>query len=75
MNHVERPFLYILVICCFLNTCGVDSEHENIEKDLEDAKNNINYAIHLLEGGKPYEVTELDCSRSTETVIDCRPVE
>ena len=75
MNHVDRTGLYLLVIICVLNTCGVESEHEQIQRDLDTTKDQLEYAIHLLEGGKSRTVTELDCSRSTDEIIDCRPEE
>ena len=71
----SRPGLYILVICCLLNTCGGNQQRIAIQEELEITKTNLNYAIHLLEGGEPRVATELDCSRSTEEIIDCRPVE
>ncbi len=75
MKHVDRTGLYLLVLICILNTCGVESEHEQIQRDLNATKNQLEYAIELLEGGEPRVKTELDCSRSTDEIIDCRPEE
>lgn len=86
MKNVERPFLYIMVFFCLLNTCGSDQQRVGIIHDLEDTKTNLKYAIYLLEGGEADNYanyllvgreprTPLDCTRSTDTVIDCRPVE
>lgn len=75
MGDRSRPGLYILVICCLLNTCGGNQQRIAIQEELEITKTKLNYAIHLLEGGQPYEVVELDCSRSTKEMIDCRPPE
>lgn len=75
MKYVERPGLYIMVFFCLLNTCGGDDQRIAIQKDLDATKNQLEYAIELLEGGEPRTATELDCSRSTDEMIDCRPVE
>lgn len=74
MKHIDRTGLYLLVIICIMNTCGVESEHKQIQRDLDATQNQLKYAIHLLEGGEPRTVTELDCSRSTDKIIDCRPM-
>ena len=75
MNHVDRTGLYLLVIICVLNTCGVESEHDQIQRDLDATQHRLEYAIYLLEGGAPYEVIELDCTQSTDEIVDCRPQE
>lgn len=64
-----------MVFFCLLNTCGGDDQRIAIQKDLDATKNQLEYAIELLEGGEPRTATELDCSRSTDEMIDCRPVE
>ncbi len=74
MKSVDRTGLYLLVIICILNTCGIESEHEQIQRDISATKHQLKYAIHLLEGGTPHEEVELDCSRSTNEIIDCRPI-
>lgn len=75
MKHVDRTGLYLLVIICILNTCGVESEHRRIQREVDATKNRLEYAIELLEADKPRVVRELDCSRSTDEIIDCRPQE
>jgi len=75
MKSIERPGLYILVIIILCQTWNSHGQRYNLKEDLEATKTKLNYAIHLLEGGAPREVTELDCSRSTKEIIDCRPVE
>lgn len=75
MKSIDRTGLYLLVIICVLNTCGVESEHEQIQRNLDATQHRLEYAIRLLKGGAPSEVVELDCSRSTDEIIDCRPRE
>ena len=75
MKNVDRTGLYLLVIICIMNTCGADGDHNRIQRDLDATKHQLDYAIHLLEGGEPHEEVELDCSRSTDEIIDCRPLE
>ncbi len=77
MKHIERPGLYFIVILILYNVWGGNPEHTRIERELEATKTKLNYAIYLLEGGEPRndDRTVLDCSRSTDKIIDCRPVE
>lgn len=75
MKHIERPGLYLMVILILYSVWGGNPKHVRIERELETVKTNLNYAIYLLEGGEPRTATELDCSRSTDEMIDCRPVE
>ena len=75
MKHVDRTGLYLLVIICIMNTCDTDGDHNRIQRDLNETKDQLEYTIHLLEGGEPRTETKLDCSRSTDEIIDCRPEE
>jgi len=75
MKNVDRTGLYLLVIICIMNTCGTNGEHSRIQRDLDATKNQLEYVVHLLEGGEPRTVTELDCSGSTDAMISCRPTE
>lgn len=77
MKHIERPGLYIMVIFILLKLVAADTERGTIKDELDSTQTKLNYAIYLLEGGEPRNETRtvLDCSRSTDKIIDCRPVE
>lgn len=66
MNHVDRTGLYLLVIICIMNTCNTDEDHNRTQRDLDETNNQLEYAIHLLEGGEPRTETELDYKRNSE---------